>query len=86
MSARDVASSGSVDADTQPQSKQKPLKIFIVTGEHSGDALGGSLIPALRGRLDRDIVFEGLGGREMATQGLQSILPLDDVMVMGPVA
>ncbi len=64
-----------------------PLKIFIVAGEHSGDALGGPLMRALKTRLGEDaVVFQGVGGTEMTHQGLASIFPIDDVAVMGPLA
>lgn len=64
-----------------------PLKIFIVTGEHSGDALGGKLMSALRGALPgREISFAGLGGAAMEAEGFASLFPLDDVIVMGPLA
>ncbi len=60
-------------------------KIFVVAGEHSGDALGGPLMKALRKRLDQKVVFSGVGGEQMLDQGLQSIFPLSDIAVMGPI-
>ncbi|MEO1266343.1 MAG: lipid-A-disaccharide synthase, partial [Pseudomonadota bacterium] len=64
----------------------RPLKFFIVTGEHSGDALGGKLMPALRDAIDAPIEFAGLGGSQMMQAGLEPLFALDDVIVMGPVA
>lgn len=61
-----------------------PLRIFLVAGEHSGDALGGPLMAALAERLDGRVAFAGVGGDHMAAHGLQSIFPLADVAVMGP--
>jgi lipid-A-disaccharide synthase len=59
------------------------LCLFLVAGEHSGDALGGKLMEALnKGRRGR-IRYLGVGGRAMAAQGLVSQFPLEDVAVMG---
>jgi lipid-A-disaccharide synthase len=64
----------------------EPLTVFIVTGEHSGDTLGGRLMAAMKRSSDREIVFEGLGGEQMIAQGLETLFPLDEVTVMGPLA
>jgi lipid-A-disaccharide synthase len=66
--------------------KPRTRRIFIVAGEHSGDNLGGKLMAALKAASDNPIVFSGVGGESMAAQGLQSIFPLADVAVMGPLA
>ncbi len=63
-----------------------PLSLFLVAGEPSGDQLGGKLIPALRVRAGRDVIFSGVGGPAMAEQGCLSLFPLSDVAVMGPAA
>lgn len=63
-----------------------PLRLFLVAGEHSGDQIGGKLIPALRGLAGQEIVFAGVGGEAMAAQGCASLFPLSDVAVMGPMA
>jgi lipid-A-disaccharide synthase len=57
--------------------------IIIVTGEPSGDALGGVLIAALRQRTGGRLRIAGVGGERMQDQGLQSLFPLADVAVMG---
>jgi lipid-A-disaccharide synthase len=57
--------------------------IFVVTGEPSGDALGGALIAALRQRTGGRLRIAGVGGERMQEQGLQSLFPLADVAVMG---
>lgn len=68
----------------------RPARIFIVAGEHSGDALGGKLIEALKARCSGAHgpapILAGVGGERMADQGLESLFPLSDVIVMGPVA
>lgn len=60
------------------------LRIFVVAGEHSGDALGAKLMAALKIKLDGAVAFAGVGAEEMAQQGLVSIFPMSDVAVMGP--
>jgi lipid-A-disaccharide synthase len=60
-----------------------PPFIFIVAGEPSGDALGGSLIAALRRRTDDNLRIAGVGGERMREQGLDSLVPLDDLAVIG---
>src|SRR5690606_6571830 len=64
----------------------KPLHIFLVAGEQSGDALGASLMAALQARLGERVVFSGVGGALMETCGLESLFPLSDVAVMGPLS
>jgi len=57
--------------------------IFIVAGEPSGDALGGSLIRALRKRTGGRVRVAGIGGESMAEQGFASLVPLSDLAVAG---
>ncbi|HEX3412299.1 MAG TPA: lipid-A-disaccharide synthase [Stellaceae bacterium] len=57
--------------------------IFIVTGEPSGDALGGALIAALRHRTGGRLRVAGIGGERMREQGLESLVPLGDLAIMG---
>lgn len=61
-----------------------PLTVFLVAGEHSGDALGAKLMAALKTRLSRGVRFAGVGGADMAREGLTSLFPIEDVAVMGP--
>lgn len=56
--------------------------IYLVAGEASGDVLGARLMAAIR-TLRPDATFAGIGGDRMAEQGLDSILPLNDLAVMG---
>ncbi|MFA5956157.1 MAG: lipid-A-disaccharide synthase [Hyphomicrobium sp.] len=69
-----------------PEPGPKRLRIFLVAGEHSGDALGGKLIAALKKRHPDPIAFAGVGGEEMAHEGFSSLFPLEDVAVMGPMS
>ena len=69
------------------RSEMRPLRLFIVAGEHSGDALGGKLMAALLACVGAGAVeFSGVGGEDMAAQGLSSIFPIEDVAVMGPMS
>jgi lipid-A-disaccharide synthase len=64
--------------------EEKPLTIWIVSGEESGDQLGAKLMRALKGRLGPDrLHFGGVGGHAMAQAGLESLFPLEDIAVMG---
>jgi lipid-A-disaccharide synthase len=60
--------------------------LFVVAGEHSGDALGGKLMEALNRRLGTRVRYCGVGGEGMARHGLVSEFPLEDVAVMGPLS
>jgi len=61
------------------------LRLFLVAGEHSGDALGARLMAALKEARGADgVVFAGVGGEDMANEGLASLFPIEDVAVMGP--
>jgi lipid-A-disaccharide synthase len=61
---------------------EAPL-IYIITGEPSGDALGGRLMAALRERTNGAVRFAGIGGEHMAEQGIKSLVPLRELAVMG---
>jgi lipid-A-disaccharide synthase len=61
-----------------------PTKIFLIAGEHSGDALGGKLIEALKAQSSRPLELKGVGGEFMGAQGLHSMFPLTDLAVMSP--
>ena len=62
--------------------KAEPL-VFIVTGEPSGDVLGGRLMAALREQAGGAIRFAGVGGERMAAEGLESLFPMRELSVMG---
>jgi lipid-A-disaccharide synthase len=62
------------------------VSVFMVAGEHSGDALGAKLMATLNQMRRGRIRYLGVGGAGMARQGLISQFPLDDVAVMGPAA
>lgn len=62
------------------------IRVFLIAGEPSGDRLGGPMMAALKEMDQADLEFAGVGGTQMAEQGLTSIFPLSDVAVMGPLA
>ena len=71
---------------TQVNKKTKPraLRIFIIAGEQSGDALGGALIHSLRQLLpDVRLIFEGVGGTQMRAEGMTLFSDMDILSVMG---
>jgi lipid-A-disaccharide synthase len=59
------------------------LDVFLVATEESGDRLGGALMRALRQRAGRPVQFSGVGGREMAAEGLTSLFPINDFGIIG---
>ena len=64
----------------------RTYRIFIVAGEHSGDALGAKLMASLNEKLPGRVRYLGVGGHLMEKQGLVSQFPLADIAVMGLVA
>jgi len=57
--------------------------IFLVAAETSGDRLGAALIEALRARLDGKVRFAGVGGADMAAAGMASLVPIEELSIMG---
>ena len=55
-------------------------KVFLVAGEASGDLLGAQLMEALKPSQAR---FVGIGGPMMEEEGLESLLPMHELCVMG---
>ncbi|MEM6372897.1 MAG: lipid-A-disaccharide synthase [Pseudomonadota bacterium] len=58
------------------------MKVFVIAGEPSGDALGGALMAGLR-RLAPDVHFAGVGGPLMQAQGLTSQFDMSELSLMG---
>jgi lipid-A-disaccharide synthase len=59
------------------------LDVFLVAAEESGDRLGAALMRALRLRTGGRVRFAGVGGREMAVEGIASLYPIDDLPLIG---
>jgi lipid-A-disaccharide synthase len=66
-----------------PQAPARELTIALVAGEESGDQLGAPLMRALRARTGGRVRFAGVGGREMAAEGLASPFPIDELAIIG---
>ena len=58
------------------------MRIFLLAGEPSGDRLGAALIATLK-QLRPNIQFEGVGGPAMASEGLMSQFPMEELSLMG---
>jgi lipid-A-disaccharide synthase len=61
----------------------RPLSIYIIAGEESGDALGAALARALTERVGGALKLAGIGGRAMAAAGIESAFPIDDLAIVG---
>lgn len=62
------------------------FRLFMVAGEHSGDALGAKLMATLNAQHRGRIRYLGVGGEGMERQGLISQFPISEVAVMGPLS
>ena len=58
-------------------------RIFLIATEESGDRLGANLMKVLRQRLGDGVQFEGIGGRAMAREGLESLFPIEELSIIG---
>ncbi|EXC25531.1 Lipid-A-disaccharide synthase [Morus notabilis] len=74
VSSRTVIEKGAKDGE---------LRIFIVSGEVSGDTIGSRLMASLKKLSPLPIRFSGVGGSMMSKQGLKSLFPIEDISVMG---
>jgi lipid-A-disaccharide synthase len=61
----------------------RPLSIYIIAGEESGDALGAALARALAAQTGGAVKLAGVGGRAMAAAGIESPFPIDDLSIVG---
>lgn len=60
-----------------------PLKVYLITGEPSGDLLGSRLMRALKKQTNGNVEFMGVGGETMQAEGLTSLFDIKDLAVMG---
>lgn len=61
----------------------KPLCIYLIAGEPSGDLLGSRIMRALKKQTNNAVCFEGVGGETMTKEGLSSLFDIKDLAVMG---
>ncbi len=61
----------------------RPLSIYLVAAEQSGDALGAALIGALRARYGGPLELAGVGGAAMAAAGVTSPFAIEDLSIVG---
>jgi lipid-A-disaccharide synthase len=57
--------------------------VFLIATEESGDRLGANLMKVLRQRLGDGVRFEGVGGRAMAREGLDTLFPIEELSIIG---
>ncbi|KAE8915087.1 hypothetical protein PF005_g4573 [Phytophthora fragariae] len=62
-----------------------PVKLYVIAGEASGDAIGAKVIRALlRHQPPQSLEFRGIGGPQMCLAGgFESLFPMQDLSVMG---
>jgi lipid-A-disaccharide synthase len=58
-------------------------RIFLIATEESGDRLGAGLMKVLRQRLGDAVHFDGVGGRAMVREGLNSLFPIEELSIVG---
>lgn len=58
------------------------LRIFMIAGEASGDALGAALLSGLR-ELAPGTQAQGVAGVQMQALGMESLFPMEELSVMG---
>jgi lipid-A-disaccharide synthase len=67
----------------RPEPQTRPLSLYIVAAEESGDALGAALVGALKARHGGALTLNGVGGRAMAAAGIISPFAIDELSIMG---
>ncbi|MCK6450343.1 MAG: lipid-A-disaccharide synthase [Alphaproteobacteria bacterium] len=60
-----------------------PPLVFLVAGEPSSDIIGGRLMAALKREAGGGLRFAGIGGPRMATEGLASRFPMEELSLVG---
>jgi lipid-A-disaccharide synthase len=63
--------------------QQRPLRLYLIAAEESGDALGAALARALIERERGPIDLAGVGGRAMAAAGIASPFAIEDLSIVG---
>ncbi|MEL6977296.1 MAG: lipid-A-disaccharide synthase [Pseudomonadota bacterium] len=63
--------------------EERPLRVFVIAGEASGDRLGAALARGLRAVRSGPVELLGVGGPALAAEGLESLFDIDEIAVMG---
>ena len=66
-----------------PITSRPKTSIFLIAAEESGDRLGAALMRALKEARGEAVTFSGIGGRDMAEQGLRSLFPTEELSIVG---
>jgi len=61
----------------------RPLTVMLVAAEASGDDRGAGLAHALKRRLGEGVRFVGVGGRQMAAEGVESPFDIAEISILG---
>lgn len=64
-------------------SAKRPLTVMLVAAEASGDDRGAGLMRALKARLGQGVRFVGVGGEQMAAEGVESPFDIADISILG---
>ena len=87
IAAADRAGLFIVGVDPNPptgvRAAPKPITLFLIAGEPSGDLLGARLMAGIKARADRGVRFVGVGGPRMVAEGLETLFPMADLALMG---
>jgi lipid-A-disaccharide synthase len=59
------------------------MLFYLIAGEPSGDAIGASLMRALTELTGGEARFAGIGGENMAALGLETLVPIRELAIMG---
>lgn len=59
------------------------LKIYLIAGEPSGDALGARLMRAMKKKSAGQVEFYGIGGDTMEKEGFTSLFDISELAIMG---
>ncbi len=73
---------GAMNGALQP-SPNRPLSIYLVAAEASGDALGAALAQALLSHEAGAVKLSGVGGHAMAAAGIASPFAIDELSIIG---
>ncbi|CAN6439583.1 unnamed protein product [Victoria cruziana] len=63
--------------------EDEELRLFVVAGEPSGDAIAARLTSSLHRLSPSPLRLAGVGGPMMKNEGLDSLFPMEDLAVMG---